>query len=142
MIPRMVSEYLIDKNEACAILMSACGKRIVVGGYTMELGKDSGRDFFDELGLEVTEGEIEVGGTYPIFGMVTAILHESPGQVVAEINHNIRALILVTDPEKIELLKRRAFESGIFVSTVLSKEPSIQVECRTIIFGRPQSHYV
>jgi hypothetical protein len=108
----------------------------------MEALKKIDKDFFEEMGLEVSHGEVEVGETYPIFGMITKIIDETPGNVTVEVNNNIIAKVHIYDSEKIELLKQRAFESGIFVSKVLSKEPSIEVECRTIVFGRPQAHHV
>ena len=95
-------------------------------------------DLFEQLGLEVTHGDVEVGQTYPIFGMITKLIDDTPGQVVAEINHSIIANMNVTDPERVEILKERAFESGIFVSTVVSKEPKIEVDCQVVIFGRRQ----
>ena len=93
-------------------------------------------DLFDELGLEVTHGEVEVGETYPIFGMITSFVDETPGKVVVEINYGIRAKIGVQEEEQISVLKDRVLESAIFVSKVTSKEPSVEVECQTIIFGR------
>src|SRR5262245_3452404 len=95
-------------------------------------------DLFDKLGLEITQGDVEVGQTYPIFGMITKLIDDRPGQVVAEINHNIIANMNVTDPERVEILRERAFESGIFVSTVVAKEPKIEVDCQVVIFGRRQ----
>ena len=95
-------------------------------------------DLFDKLGLEVAHGDVEVGQTYPIFGMITKIIDDTPGNVIAEINHSITANMNVTDPERVEILKERAFESGIFVSTVIAKEPNIEVDCQVVIFGRRQ----
>ena len=96
------------------------------------------RDLFDELGLEVAQGEVEIGQTYPIFGMITNFISEEPGNTIVEINHNIRAKMNVSDPEKIELLKQRSFEVGIFVSKVVEAKPKVEVECQTVIFGRQQ----
>jgi hypothetical protein len=45
----------------------------------------------------------------------------------------------IPDQEKIDLLKERAFEPGIFVSTVVNKEPKIVVDCSTVVFGKRQS---
>jgi hypothetical protein len=44
----------------------------------------------------------------------------------------------IPDPAKVELLKERAFEPGIFVSTVTLKEPKIEVDCSTVVFGKRQ----
>lgn len=94
----------------------------------------------EELGLEVKKGEVEVGGTYPIFGMLTSIEEMEDGNVIAKINYNITATMLISDRSRLDVLKSRAFETGIFVSTVTSKEPEIEVECQAVIFGKPQSY--
>jgi hypothetical protein len=94
------------------------------------------KDFFDKFGLEVTTGEVEVGRTYPIYGMITKFLGQEEGSVTVELNFSIRANMAIPDKNKIELLKERAFEPGIFVSTITSKDPSISVDCSTVVFGR------
>ena len=104
----------------------------------MELTKRGEQDLFEKFGLQLAVGDVEVGQTYPIFGMITKLLNEDPGAVVVEINHNIRARMNIPDQQRIELLKERAFESGIFISTIMSKEPTVEVECQTVIFGRRQ----
>lgn len=97
-------------------------------------------DFFEKYGLELTTGDVEVGNTYPIYGMITKILSEDPGQVVVELNFSILANMAIPDKEKIEVLKQRAFEPGIFISTVVSKEDRVTVDCSTVVFGK-RSHY-
>ncbi|MFN8390517.1 MAG: hypothetical protein U0136_09530 [Bdellovibrionota bacterium] len=96
-------------------------------------------DLFEQLGLEVAQGEVEIGNTYPIFGMITKLIDETPGHVIAEINHSIIANMNVTEAARVEILKERAFESGIFVSTVVAKEPKVEVDCQVVIFGRRQA---
>lgn len=98
------------------------------------------KDFFEKFGLEVTTGEVEVGKTYPIYGMITKILNDIPGGVEVELNFSIRANMAIPDITKIELLKERAFEPGIFVSTVKSKESGIEVDCSTVVFGKRQNY--
>jgi len=98
------------------------------------------QNFFEKFGLEVATGEVEVGQTYPIYGMITKLLDETPGQVLVEINFSIRANMSIPDKEKVEILKQRAFEPGIFVSTVTSKENGISVDCSTVVFGRRQDY--
>lgn len=102
----------------------------------MNEGKE--QDFFEKFGLEVASGEVEVGRTYPIYGMITRLLNETPGQVMVEINFSIKANMAIPDQDKIDLLKERAFEPGIFVSTVTSKDDGICVDCSTVVFGRRQ----
>lgn len=95
-------------------------------------------NFFEKFGLEVATGEVEIGQTYPIYGMITKLLDETPGSVVVELNFSIRANMVIPDQKKINLLKERAFEPGIFVSTVRSKEDGIEVDCSTVVFGKKQ----
>ncbi len=97
-------------------------------------------NFFEKFGLEVATGEVEVGQTYPIYGMITAILDEAPGNLLVEINYNIKATMTIPDQSKVELLKERAFEPGIFVSTIKTKNTEgISVDCSTVVFGRRQA---
>lgn len=95
-------------------------------------------NFFEKFGLEVASGEVEIGQTYPIYGMITKILDDIPGRVMVELNFSITASMAIPDADKVELLKERAFEPGIFVSTVTSKENGIKVDCSTVVFGRRQ----
>ena len=97
------------------------------------------RDLFSELGIEVAEGDIEVGKTYPIFGMITRIEEMEGDQVAVEINKNIIAKMTIKTTDRLDLLKQKAFETGIFVSQVISTEPQIEVECQAVIFGRNQA---
>lgn len=112
----------------------------------MEAERVSKREFFDEFGLEVVNGEVKVGETYPLFGMITKFLDStpgdgtSPGKLQVELNYNIVANVTVDDPLRVELLRERAYESGIFVATVIAKEPAIEVNCQTIIFGKRQGY--
>ena len=96
-------------------------------------------NFFEKFGLEVSTGEVEIGQTYPIYGMITKFLNETPGQVVVEINFSIKANLAIPDQDKVELLKSRSFEPGIFVSTITSKDNGIAVDCSTVVFGRKQA---
>lgn len=95
-------------------------------------------NFFEKFGLEVTSGDVEIGHTYPIYGMITKILDETPGGVLVEINFSIKANMSIPEQDKIELLKERAFEPGIFVSTITSKDNGVCVDCSTVVFGRKQ----
>ena len=98
------------------------------------------QNFFEKFGLEVKSGEVEVGQTYPIYGMITKMLDDTPGNVKVEINFSIQASMTIPEPEKIELLKQRAFEPGIFVSTIKDKSDVISVDCSTVVFGRKQQY--
>ena len=93
-------------------------------------------NLLESYGLEVNAGNVEVGKTYPIFAMITRIIDETPGALEVELNFSINAKMNVPDDTKIELLKERAFEPGIFVAKVLSNEAAIEVDCQTVIFGK------
>lgn len=95
----------------------------------------------EELKIEIGKQEVVVGGTYPIFGMITDIEQNESGAIYAQINYNIRAKLNRVDSTKLEFLRKKAFESGIFVSTVTSKGENIEVDCKTIIFGQEQQSY-
>ena len=95
-------------------------------------------NFFEKFGLEVTSGEVEIGQTYPIYGMITKILDETPGSVLVEINFSIKAHMSIPEQAKVDLLKERSFEPGIFVSTVKSKDSGLEVDCSTVVFGKRQ----
>lgn len=93
-------------------------------------------DFFEKLGLEVVNGDVEIGQTYPIYGMITKFLSDVPGQVIVELNFSIIANMAIPTEEKVQLLKSRAFDAGIFVSTVVRKDEKIEVDCSTVVFGK------
>ena len=91
--------------------------------------------FFEKLGLQVSQGNVTEGDTYPIYAMITKILCEEAGAVQVELNFNIKANLTINDREKIETLKERAFEPAIFISTVVNTD-EIEVDCHTILFGK------
>jgi len=97
------------------------------------------KNLFDKLGVEVMHDQVQVGKTYPIFGAITSIKELTDDGLEVQINHNITARLSVSSPDKIETLRHKAFESGIFISTVVSVEPEIVVDCQTVIFGRDQA---
>jgi len=99
------------------------------------------QNFFEKFGLEVSSGDVEIGKTYPIYGMITNLLNETPGEVIAEINFNIKARMAIPDQDKVDILKERAFEPGIFVSTIVSKDGGIEVDCSTVVFGKRQQFH-
>ena len=106
----------------------------------MQNDENNENNFFEKFGLEVSSGEVQVGQTYPIYGMITKLLSDSPGEVIVELNFSIKAKMSIPDNSKVELLKQRAFEPGIFVSTVVSKESGVVVDCSTVVFGRKQQY--
>ena len=107
----------------------------------MESEKSPDTNLFEQLGLEVVQGTVEVGQTYPIFGAITRFLAESQGKIVAELNYHMHITMNVPDSERLELLKEHCFESGIFIARVLAKEPIIELECQTVIFGKKQGYH-
>ena len=109
-----------------------------MGFYRVVNMDNKDQNFFEKFGLEVACGEVEVGQTYPIYGMITKILDDRPGSVVVELNFSIKAQMTIPTQDKVDLLKERAFEPGIFISTVKAKAEQIEVDCQTVVFGRKQ----
>ncbi len=93
----------------------------------------------DDLGLEVGSTEVEVGQTYPLLGLITKLIKDEPGNLVVEFNHNIELTLIVSSQESIDIVKSRAFETGIFITEILEVSPVIKGVCRAIIFGRKQT---
>ena len=104
----------------------------------MNSNEEKAPNFFEKFGCEVQFGDVEIGTTYPLYGMITKIIDDTPGHVVVAINFSIKATMVIPDASKVELLKERAFEPGIFVSTITSKDPKIEVDCSTVVFGKRQ----
>ena len=98
------------------------------------------KNFLEKAGLEVAFGEVEVGNTYPIYGMITKILSEDLDNFRVEINKNINCQMHITEKDKAELIKQRSFEPGIFICKILSKDDNvnIEVDCQTVVFGKQQ----
>lgn len=110
-------------------------------------------DFFEKFNLKATRGEVEEGEQYPLYGIVTGFIEEDPNKLSLVLNYNIK-LNLVGDIglERLNLLRSRAFEPGVFVSTITKKDltipdPSpdklskdtpfpIEATCSTIVYGK------
>ena len=96
------------------------------------------KNLFSDFGLELTQGEAEVGKTYPVFGVITELTDLTPGSVVIKLNHTITAHLNLTNVEQIETIKERLFESAIFVAKILKTTPDIEIDCQTVVFGKKQ----
>lgn len=97
---------------------------------------EQSKDLFDDLGLSIQFSDVTLGQTYPIYGMITKFISDAPGNVIVVINENIEATMNVEDEAKIETLKNRSFESGIFVCTITDAGSPIKADCSTVIFGK------
>jgi len=103
------------------------------------------KDFFEANGLKIDfSNDIKIGETYPIYGIITDIVSETP-KFVVKINYNITAEILLqgNDTEKIKIIKDRSFEPGIFITTIEQivdneNEYNIIGTVKTAIFGKKQ----
>lgn len=98
--------------------------------------------------FDVVLDKCELGKTYPLYGMITSILSESPNVTVI-LNHDIKLTLLLNQEEpdrtnKLNTLKDRVFEPGIFITTItnIHKDNNnpypIEGEVITVIFGRKQ----
>lgn len=94
------------------------------------------KNLFDELGLSVAYADVTLGNTYPIYGSITKILDTTPGNIIVVINNQIEATMNVVDEQKIEVLKNRCFDPGIFVCTFIQTTPELKAECTTVVFGK------
>lgn len=106
----------------------------------MNTEKNTAGDFFEQYGLRLVHGTLEVGKVYPVFGAITKFIDETLGSVIVELNYGLNVSMNVPDQERLEVLKKHAFESGIFVSKVIETDPCIHLECQTVIFGKSQSY--
>ena len=104
----------------------------------MSMEKAQEKDFFQELGLKVAPGEVAIGETYPLFGMITKVFEDLPGVLICELNFGIKANLFIADDYVRTTVKERIFESGIFVATVVNKDPLVEVNCQTVVFGKRQ----
>ena len=93
-------------------------------------------NLFDSLGVQVKQDTVELWQTYPLYGMITKILSDDPGNVRVVLNYSIELLMNIDNEEKIELMKSRCFEPGIFVSTIDEVGENIKASCTTVIFGK------
>jgi len=93
-------------------------------------------DLFNKLGLSVQYGRVEVGQTYPIYGMITEFLCEDLGAVVVMVNHNIEVFMGIDDLDKVNVLKNRSFDPGIFICVIDQAEPVVKGTCTTVVFGK------
>jgi len=93
-------------------------------------------DLFEKFGLEVKFGEVEVGESYPIYGMITKFIDENVETCIVEINNQIEVSMKIQEQSNLNLLKERSFEPGIFVVSITEKEPKIKGDCTTVVFGK------
>lgn len=95
-------------------------------------------NFFEKFGCEVKEAAVEIGQTYPIYGMITKIIDENLDNFTIEVNSYIQLKCQLNNAESVEKIKERSFEAGIFVTTVTDVNP-IKGDCTTIVFGKKQA---
>ncbi len=101
------------------------------------------KNSLDNNNIEVRSQDVEVGSTYPIYGMITKFLDRKDDCLEVEINFSIKAQMVVPEEDNIEILKKRSFEPGIFISEILSKEEGgIQVKCNTVVFGKQKEQEI
>ena len=82
------------------------------------------QNFFDKFGLEVTAGDVEIGKTYPIYGMITKILSEAPGQVVVEFSAPQRAM---TPGQSVVFYQDEVCLGGAIISKVEKHAKNLQL---------------
>lgn len=87
------------------------------------------------MDLNLRREDIEVGITYPICGMITEIVESTIHTMTVVVDHYFRLTLTLRDDDSKELIKRRAFEPAIFISTFKSK---YEADCETVVFGKEQ----
>jgi hypothetical protein len=102
--------------------------------------KSESSGIFDSLGMSVQYGQVEVGQTYPIYGAITEIKDTTPGQMIIIVNSNIELALTVSELDKVDLLKSRMFEPGIFITTIKTIGDIIKGECSTVVFGKREDN--
>jgi len=106
---------------------------------------------FQKAGLDIGHkptSELEIGTNYPLYGMITKFISEDPEDLRVELNFNTLLRMTGLSPEKLELLRARAFEPGIFVATIdvvnqtddfsTTEGYGIHASCSTVVFGKSQ----
>ena len=102
-------------------------------------------NIIEKDGIVLARSAVEVGKTYPVYGMITAILDESlpsdgsSGSLLIELNKSIRAHLKIRSESHLKEVKERLFESGIFVGQVLETSPQVEIDCKTVIFGKKRT---
>ena len=90
----------------------------------------------------IAKSEVEVGRTYPVYGMITAILDEAlpegknTGTLLVELNKSIKVRLKIRSADHLKTIKERIFETGIFVGEVKETSPQVEIDCKTVIFGK------
>ena len=116
----------------------------------------SEQNVFDKFGLEVKNKEIVLGDPSLVYGRITQILNDTPGEVVVIINRNLKLKLFLEDVERINIIKSRSLEPGIFVCTFDKKNENTTIEergdstedtvflyegvCDKVVFGKKQEY--
>lgn len=91
------------------------------------------------MSFQVVQGDVELGKTYPLYGMITKIISETDRLIVVEINHTVEALLHIKDPATRRLIQERAFDPAIFIAKVIETNPKVCVDCTQVVFGKKSS---
>ena len=84
---------------------------------------------------------------YPIYGLITKILDDSPNNLWVELNYHMKVKInlLEDQQEKLDIILQRVFEVGIFILQFTKKYEDLpenkyllEAECSCIIFGKQE----
>ena len=90
--------------------------------------------------VNVSDSDIQVGKSYPLYGAITKIFHVSPRGVLVEFNHKLHLQLNITDKDAVERIKARAFDCGIFVTTITAVGEQFKGDCTQVIFGTPPEY--
>ena len=83
--------------------------------------------------MDIRRDDIVAGQTYPICGMITDVIADSTDTMTVVVEDYYRMKLTLRDGDSKELIKGRAFETAIFISTFTSR---YEADCQTVIFGK------
>jgi len=102
----------------------------------------SKENLYESEDVVISHSQVEVGQTYPVYGMITAILDETllendkHGTLLVELNKSIKVHLKINSESHLAAIKDRIFETGIFVGEVKETSPCVEINCKTVIFGK------
>lgn len=95
---------------------------------------------FNAYQTRMTNEALKIGQTYPIEGMITDVTLSKLGAIEIEINKHILARLWNSDKNDVEFLKAKAFEPGVFLSTVTAIEPRLELDCQAVFFNEGKTY--
>lgn len=91
-----------------------------------------------DSGITVSGIAVNVGEKHFLFGIITKLEEHEDGSATCLLNNQVD-LHLEPNPQRLDVIKDRIFETGIFYSEITSiSEEKIEANCMSVIYGRKQ----